>query len=87
VVRDVTDDGPKLQAIDRLLRVMERRSKLLGLDAPAKIAQTNPDGTQAHYQQLRTVVLNLLAPYPDLRLALAAQLAQPDEVTTDDVED
>jgi len=33
----LTDDGPVLQAIDRLLRIGERRAKLLGLDAPTKI--------------------------------------------------
>ncbi|MGH3381352.1 MAG: helix-turn-helix domain-containing protein [Actinoallomurus sp.] len=30
------DDAPVLQAVDRLLRIAERRAKLLGLDAPAK---------------------------------------------------
>ncbi|MFD5089339.1 helix-turn-helix domain-containing protein [Amycolatopsis thailandensis] len=30
------DDGPKLQAIDRLLRIEERIAKLMGLDAPTK---------------------------------------------------
>jgi len=29
---------------DSILRVMERRAKLLGLDAPQKVAQTTPDG-------------------------------------------
>lgn len=33
----VADDAPVLQAIDRLLKIMERRSKLLGLDAPTKV--------------------------------------------------
>ncbi|MFE1515703.1 hypothetical protein ACFW9I_02540 [[Kitasatospora] papulosa] len=32
------DDGPVLAAIDRLLKIQERRSKLLGLDAPSKAA-------------------------------------------------
>lgn len=81
VLADLTDDGPKLQAIDRLLRISESRRKLLGLDAPALTALTNPDGTPAAYAELRTVVLNLLAPYPDLRLALADQLAQMPEET------
>ncbi|MBK5937161.1 helix-turn-helix domain-containing protein [Halorhodospira halophila] len=36
--------GGDLRAIDRLLRISERRAKLLGLDAPARIAPTNPDG-------------------------------------------
>lgn len=35
------DDGPVLKAIDRLLRIEERRSKLLGLDAPAKTTITH----------------------------------------------
>ncbi len=30
------DDGPKLQAIDRLLRIEERISKLMGTDAPTR---------------------------------------------------
>lgn len=30
------DDGPVLAAIDRLLRIQERRAKLLGLDAPTR---------------------------------------------------
>jgi len=32
----VLDDGPVLQAIDRLLRIQERRAKLMGLDAPQR---------------------------------------------------
>lgn len=40
---------PKVQdghlgAIDRLLRIMERRSRLFGLDAPTRIAPTDPSG-------------------------------------------
>ena len=33
-----------LGAIDRALRIMERRAKLLGLDMPTKIAPTDPSG-------------------------------------------
>ncbi|MFP4137465.1 MAG: helix-turn-helix domain-containing protein [Halomonas sp.] len=40
-----TDDGNH-GAVDRLLRVMERRAKLLGLDAPQRVAPTQPDGEQ-----------------------------------------
>jgi len=32
------DDGPILQAIDRLLKIQERRARLLGLDAPVKVS-------------------------------------------------
>lgn len=33
---DVLDDGPRLAAADRLIKISESRRKLLGLDAPAK---------------------------------------------------
>lgn len=36
-------DG-SLEAIDRLLKIEARRAALLGLDAPARIAPTNPRG-------------------------------------------
>ncbi|MCG5549170.1 helix-turn-helix domain-containing protein [Halorhodospira halochloris] len=39
--------GGELRAIDRLLRIMERRAKLLGLDAPTCVAPTNPDGQKS----------------------------------------
>lgn len=32
-------------AIDRILRIMERRAALVGLDAPTKVAATQADGT------------------------------------------
>ena len=35
-----------LSTIDRLVKLLERRAKMLGLDAPQKIAPTTPDGTQ-----------------------------------------
>lgn len=44
---NVIDDGPRLAAIDRLLKIQERRSKLLGLDKPTKVASTTPDGKAA----------------------------------------
>lgn len=34
----LVDDGPVLAAIDRMLRVQERRAKLLGLDAPQRVS-------------------------------------------------
>ncbi len=44
--------GGDLPAVDRILKIMERRSKLLGLDAPNKIAQTNIDGTEDRFDQM-----------------------------------
>lgn len=34
---DLEDDAPVLQAVDRLLKIEERRARLKGLDAPAKL--------------------------------------------------
>lgn len=47
VIEVVQDAAPKLAAINTVLRVMERRSKLLGLDAPSKTMLTDASGTQA----------------------------------------
>lgn len=41
------DVAPKLQAMDRILKIMERRAKLLGLDMPTKIAPTDPSGEES----------------------------------------
>lgn len=76
-------DAGDPQIINSWVKVSESRRKLLGLDAPTKTALTNPDGSPAAYAELRTVVLNLLAPYPDLRLALAEQL-DPEIIHDDD---
>jgi len=35
-------------SIDRVVKLMERRARLLGLDAPAKVAPTSPDGEDAY---------------------------------------
>lgn len=72
-----------LDAVHAWVRISESRRRLRGLDAPQKIAPTTPDGTAPYqaYAELRGVVLQLLAPYPDLRLALADQLAQLPEET------
>jgi DNA-binding CsgD family transcriptional regulator len=74
----LTDDGPKLAAIDRLLKIAERRARLLGLDAPTAVnvggALTAPD-----YVALRAVVLQLLP--GEQRLLLAEALDQVIDVT------
>jgi hypothetical protein len=33
-----------LGAVEKAIRIMERRAKLLGLDAPSKVAPTDPSG-------------------------------------------
>lgn len=42
----IPDPGPVFQAIDRLLKIAERRARLLGLDAPTKVDTTVTDVTQ-----------------------------------------
>ena len=37
-----------LAAIQTVLRIMERRARLLGLDAPTKVAPTSPQGDQPY---------------------------------------
>jgi len=36
--RPLLDDDPVLRAVDRLVRIAERRARLLGLDSPVKVA-------------------------------------------------
>jgi hypothetical protein len=56
-------DG-KSEAIDRVLKIMDRRARLLGLDAPRKLAATDPDGKMR--PPIRLVeVLKPDAPKPD----------------------
>lgn len=61
-------------AVDRVIKIMDRRAKLLGLDKPSKVAPTNPDGS---------------APYDGAGLsALLASVSIEDEPKTDfDAED
>ena len=46
------DDGPVLAAIDRLLKIQERRARLLGLDAPTKQAISISPERAAAIEQL-----------------------------------
>ena len=55
-----------LPAIDRMLRLMERRAKLFGLDTPTKIAPTDPSGEAAYgggegIEEARSRVATMLA--------------------------
>lgn len=48
----VEDVGPKLAAIDRLLKIAERRARLLGLDAPTRIEARNVSQLDAEIEDL-----------------------------------
>lgn len=54
--RPVVDDAAVLQAIDRLLKVQERRAKLLGLDAPKRVEVVTIDWLD---EQIRTLTAEL----------------------------
>lgn len=45
-----------LGAVDRVLRIMERRARLLGLDAPVKVARTNAAGDEDEGDGTRYIV-------------------------------
>lgn len=48
----IEDDAPVLAAIDRLLKIAERRSKLLGLDAPSRVEVMSLDAIDAEISRL-----------------------------------
>ncbi|MEV5819285.1 hypothetical protein AB0L22_08930 [Micromonospora haikouensis] len=58
VIRDeetdkpLIDDGPTLAAIDRVLKIQERRAKYLGLDAPTKVEAITIDALDAEIAKL-----------------------------------
>ena len=52
----LSDDAPVLNAIDRLLRIMERRAKLLGLDAPKRVEVLTMDIIDAEIARLSELV-------------------------------
>lgn len=46
------DDGPTLSAIDRILKIQERRAKFLGLDAPTRVEAITIDSLDAQIAKL-----------------------------------
>lgn len=46
------DDGPVLAAVDRIVRIGERRCKLLGLDAPTRVEAITIDQVDAEIARL-----------------------------------
>jgi hypothetical protein len=50
--RPLLDDKPKLAAIDRLLKIQDRRAKLLGLDSAQKVEVLTLDALDAERQRL-----------------------------------
>ena len=73
----IPDDAPVLAAIDRLLKIQERRAKLLGLDAPTEHRITTLDAIDA---QIATLEAEMASrdPVGDEIAALEAELAAAD---------
>ncbi|SRR6266511_1782544 len=59
--RPLEDDAPVLHAIDRLLKIQERRARLLGLDAPtqAKVTVISEDAVDAEIRRLEAELVSL----------------------------
>lgn len=53
IFEELTDDAPVLQAIDRLIKIQERRARLLGLDAPARLELMTMDAIDAEIARLQ----------------------------------
>lgn len=59
--RPVLDDGPVLQAVDRLLKIAERRAKLLGVDAPKRLEVITIDAVDAEIARISAELEHRLA--------------------------
>lgn len=55
------DDGPVLQAVDRLLKIQDRRAKLVGLDAPKRLEVITIDAIDAEIARLTAELEQRLA--------------------------
>lgn len=67
--KPLIDDGPVLAAVDRLLKIQERRAKLLGLDAPTKVTVITDAALDEEEARLAAEIADLerqaLEPDPD----------------------
>lgn len=52
----VLDDGPVLKAVETLLKIQERRARLLGLDAAKKVELWAMDAIDAEIQRLKATI-------------------------------
>lgn len=50
--KPILDDGPTLSAIDRILKIQERKAKFLGLDAPQRHEVVTVDAVDAEIARL-----------------------------------
>lgn len=73
-------DSGDIRAIDQAIKCMDRRAKLLGLDMPAKLAQTDSQGRDIEgWQHLQAVVLQVLEPHPEIKEVLIDRLLREEK--------
>ena len=73
--------GGELDAIDRVLKIMARRARLLGLDAPDRTDITSGGERLESSQEwalIRTALMEALSAWPDARAAVATALESSD---------
>lgn len=73
----LTDDGPRLQAIDRLLRISERRARLLGLDMQPGALLPGDVTIMLRWNDGRNII-DVTPPTAGDHAAALASLAEPD---------
>ena len=62
------------QAIDRVLKIMQRRAKMLGLDEPERFAQVVELVQSEEYRAARAAIMGALQDFPEARAAVAEAL-------------
>lgn len=68
-------------AIDRCIRVMERRARLTGIDAATRTEISGALLTSPEWLELKTLLVHTLGQYPEAQRAVLAAIA-PKEVNT-----
>lgn len=58
-MKPVTDPGPRLSAVDKVINVLGREAKLLGLDAPTQVSIMTLEQVQAEIARLEGEVSEL----------------------------
>jgi len=66
----------EISAIDKCVRIMDRRAKLLGLDAPNKTEISGSLTASAEWIELRGVLIKVLGEYPDAKQAVLAAITE-----------
>ncbi|KUG14537.1 hypothetical protein ASZ90_015822 [hydrocarbon metagenome] len=72
------EDG-EIRAIDQALKCMDRRARLLGLDAATRAEITGTLVTSGEWRELRAVLVGTLSQFPEAQKAVLAAIAEKTE--------